>query len=138
MTWAFQAEAAATTDNSPTLAQPTVTVFMARGFIPYSIEIGQDYPAFADEMANLLASGYNELLIDKFTRGAGTTEPTGILTALSANTNVRITLTTAGAIGAPDPYKVWAQLPQRFRNNANWLMSVDVNNKIRQLGTANV
>jgi len=138
VSWAFQAEAAAVTDNSPTLAQPTVTVFMARGFIPYSIEIGQDYPAFADEMANLLASGYNELLIDKFTRGAGTTEPTGIMTALSANTNVRITVTTAGQLGAPDPYKVWAQLPQRFRNNANWLMSVDVNNKIRQLGTANV
>ena len=138
VTWAFQAEAAAATDNSPTLAQPTVTIFMARGFIPYSIEIGQDYPAFADEMATLLASGYNELLIDKFTRGAGTTEPTGIMTALSANTNMRITVTTAGLIGAPDPYKVWAQVPQRFRNNANWLMSVDVNNKIRQLGTANV
>lgn len=138
VTWAFQAEAVATTDNSPVLAQPTVTVYMARGFIPYSIEIGQDYPAFAEEMSTLLASGYDELLVDKFTRGSGTNEPTGILTALSANTNVRVTLTTAGAIGAPDPYKVWQAVPQRFRRNANWLMAVDVNNKIRQLGTANV
>ena len=138
VTWAFQAEAAATTDNMAVLAQPSVTVFMARGFIPYSIEIGQDYPAFAEEMATLLAAGYDELLIDKFTRGAGTTEPTGILTALSANTNVRVVVQTGGALGALDPYKVWQAVPQRFRNNANWLMSVATNNSIRQLGTANV
>lgn len=140
VTWAFQAEGSAATDNSPTLAQPQVNVYMARGFLPYSIELGQDYPGFADEMATLLASGYDELLVDKFTRGAGTGsgEPTGILTALSANTNVRVALTTAGALGAPDPYKVWQALPQRFRRGAAWLMSVATNDAIRQLGTANV
>lgn len=138
VTWQFQAEAATATDASPVLAQPSVTVFMARGLIPFSIEVGQDYPSFADEMATLLAAGYDELLVDKFTRGSGSNEPRGILTALSANTNVRITLTTSGSIGSPDPYKVWAALPQKFRRRANWLMSVDVNNKFRQLGTANV
>ena len=138
VTWAFQAEAAATNDNSPTLAQPTVTVYMARGFIPYSIEVGQDYPDFANQMATLLAAGYDELLVDKFTRGTGSGEPQGILTALSANTNTRVALTTSGTFGAPDPYKVWGALPQRFRRNANWLMSVITNNAFRQLGTANV
>lgn len=138
VTWAFQSEGVATTDNSPTLAQPSVTVFMARGFLPYSIEVGQDYPGFADEMSTLLAAGYDELLVDKFTRGAGGLEPQGILTALSANTNVRVTLTTAGVLGAPDPYKVWEALGQRFRRSASWLMSVNVNDAIRQLGTANV
>ena len=139
VTWAFQTEAAETTDNSPTLAQPTVRVHMARGLIPYSIEVGQDYPSFASEMAGLLAAGYDELLVDKFTRGSGTTEPWGILSALSANTNVRVTITTSGTtFGANDPYKVWQALPQKYRRNAAWLMSVDVNNKIRQIGTANV
>jgi HK97 family phage major capsid protein len=138
VTWAFQSEGVATTDNSPTLAQPTVPVYMARGFLPYSIEVGQDYPGFADEMSTLLSSGYDELLVDKFTRGAGGLEPQGILTALSANTNVRVAVTTAPTIGAPDPYKAWAALPQRYRRNASWLMSVDINNAIRQLGTANV
>lgn len=138
VTWAFQTEAAVTTDNSPTLAQPSVLVHMARGFIPYSLEIGQDYPAFADEMSTLLAEGYDELLIDKFTRGSGTGEPKGILTALSANTNVRVTVTTSGQIGSPDPYKVWGALGQRFRNRASWLMNVGVNNAIAQLGAANV
>ncbi len=141
VTWHFNyAEGSAVSDDSPTLAQPTVPVYMARGFLPYSIELGQDYPGFADEMATLLAAGYDELLVDKFTRGAGVSnlEPTGILTALSANTNVRVTQTTAGALGAPDPYKVWQALPQRFRRNAAWLMSVATNNAVRQFGTANV
>jgi HK97 family phage major capsid protein len=33
---------------------------------------------------------------------------------------------------------VWKALGQRFRRKASWLMSVDVNNKIRQIATANV
>jgi HK97 family phage major capsid protein len=138
VTWGFSPEAGATTDNAPTLAQPSITVFMARGFIPYSIEIGMDYPEFADEMAKLLASGYDELLVDKLTRGNGTTEPQGILTALSANTNVRVKVQTAAQFGANDPYSVWAALPQRFQRNANWLMSVATNNSVRKLATANV
>jgi HK97 family phage major capsid protein len=139
VTWTFQTEAAAATDASPSLAQPSVLVHMARGFIPYTIEVDQDYPGFASEMQTLLAEGYDELLVNKFTQGSGTGEPKGILTALSANTNVRVTIQTAGtAFSAGDPYKVWKALPQRFRRRAAWLMSVGVNNAIRQVGTANV
>ena len=141
VSWHFNyAEGSAVSDDSPTLAQPTVPVYMARGFLPYSIELGQDYPGFADEMATLLSAGYDELLVNKFTAGAGSgsLEPLGILTGLSANTNVRVALTTGGTMGAGDPYKVWQALPQRFRRKASWLMSVATNNQIRQLGTANV
>lgn len=138
VSWSFDTEATEVSDDAPTSAQPTVTVHMARGFLPYSIELGQDYPGFADEMSTLLSAGYDELLVDKFTRGSGTGEPQGILTALSANTNVRVRVTTAGALGGNDPYKVWEVLPQRFRRAASWLMSVNVNDAIRQIGTANV
>lgn len=138
VTWSFDAEGSAVSDDSPTLAQPVVNVFTARGFIPYSIEVGQDYPGFADEMQTLLASGYDELLVNKFTNGSGTGEPNGLITALSANTNVRVAVAAAGSLTQSDPYKVWKALPQRFRRNASWLMNVGVNNAIRQLGTANV
>jgi HK97 family phage major capsid protein len=139
VSWSFDTEAAAVSDDSPTLAQPSVLVHMARGFIPFSIELGQDYPSFAEEMSRLLAEGYDELLVDKFTRGSGSGEPTGILTALSANTNVRVRVQTAGTnFGANDPYSVWKALPQKYRRRASWLMSVGVNNAIRQVGTANV
>jgi HK97 family phage major capsid protein len=139
VSWSFDSEAAAVSDDMATLAQPTVTVFMARGFIPFSIEIGQDYPGFAAEMQSLLSAGYDELLVDKFTRGSGTGEPKGILTCLSANTNVRVrAATNVGAISASDPYNLWQAVPQRNRRNASWLMNVSLNNAIRQLGTANV
>ena len=138
VTWAFQTEAAATTDIATAVAQPSVYVHMARGFIPYSIEIGQDYPGFASEMSNLLAAGYDELLVDKFTQGSGTGEPKGILTAISATSADRVKVTTGGSIGAPDPYLVWKALPQKYRRNASWLMSIGVNNAIRQIGAANV
>jgi HK97 family phage major capsid protein len=139
VTWSFDAEASAVSDDSPTLAQPAVTVFMARGFIPYSIEVGQDYPGFADEMATLLAEGYDELLVDKFSRGSGSGEPQGIITALDADTTSEVLLTTAGAFGEVDVYNTWKALPQRFRNRrAAWMMSVGVNNAVRRFGTANV
>lgn len=137
VSWSFQAEAAEVGDNSPTLAQPEVEVHMARGFIPYSLEVGSDYPGFAEEMGRLLAEGYDELLVDKFSRGSGTGEPKGILTALDANTNVEVKTASGSALADGDVYKVWKSLPQRFRRGASWVMSVDVNNKIRQLGTAN-
>jgi HK97 family phage major capsid protein len=103
VTWAFQTEAAPTTDNSPVLAQPSVLVHMARGFIPYSIEVGMDYPGFASEMSTLLAQGYDELLVQKFTNGSGTGEPKGILTAISATAGDRVVVGTPGSIVAGDP-----------------------------------
>ena len=55
VSWAYQAEGSTVADDSPTLAQPTVTTYMARGFIPYSIEVGQDYVGFAEEISMLLS-----------------------------------------------------------------------------------
>gem|GEM_PF-1078408 len=139
VSWSFDAENVEVSDDSPALAQPVVTAYMARGFIPYSIEVGQDYPGFASEMQTLLAEGYDELLVDKFTRGTGTGEPQGVLTILSATAGNRVAIQTSGAnFGPNDPYTVWKALGQRFRRKASWLMSVDVNNKLRQIATANV
>lgn len=138
VTWAFQAEGSEVTDDSPTLDQPTVPLFTARGFIPYSIEIGMDYPMFAAEMSRLLSEGYDELLVEKFSVGAGSTEPTGIITALDAVAASEVTSTTDGGFGQEDIYKVWKALPQKYRRRASWMMSVDYNNRIRQFGTANV
>jgi HK97 family phage major capsid protein len=139
VSWSFDSEGVEASDDSPTLAQPVVTVHMARGLIPYTIEVGQDYPGFASEMSRLLAEGYDELLVDKFTRGTGTGEPQGILTVLSATAGARVGVQTSGSnFGPNDPYAVWKALGQRFRRKASWMMSVDVNNKIRQIATANV
>jgi HK97 family phage major capsid protein len=56
------------------------------------------------------------------------------VTVLSANAASRIAVTTSGAFGAVDLYKVWTALPIRFRSNAGWLSSTDAQNKIRAFG----
>jgi HK97 family phage major capsid protein len=137
VSWSFDAEGATVSDDSPTLAQPSVTVVMARGFIPYSIEVEQDYAGFQAEMSKLLAEGYDELLSDKLARGSGSGEPRGVITALDANTNVEVVVTTDGAFGSEDIFKVWKALPERFRANANWVMSVDVANRVKQFESGN-
>lgn len=139
VSWQFSAEAAATTDNSPTLAQPSVTTRRADGFIPFSIEVGMDYPGFAMEMSALLNEGYDELLAHKLTTGtSGSNEPIGLITRLDATTTIEREVATAGTIAAADIYALWDLLPVRFRRNRDrcaWMSSTDVQNSIRQLGT---
>lgn len=135
VSWSWDDEAEEVSDDSPTLAQPAVPVHTARGFVPFSIEIGQDYPSFANEVAGLLSEGYGELTAAAFATGSGTGEPTGIFTALDSNTNVEVVVTTDGAFGAPDISKVWIALPDRAKPKATWLMSEDVKERVRIFGT---
>ena len=128
VTWSYDSEASEVSDDSATLAQPTVTTYKAAGFIPYSLEIGMDYPGFAEEMRRLLDAGYVDLVAKQSMTG---TTPVGIFTALDANTNVEVVVTTDGAFGAVDLLKVWGELPERYRSRATWVMSTDVENEIR-------
>lgn len=138
-TWTFRAEATATTDGSPTIAGPSVPTHRADGVIKFSLEAGMDIPMFNENMTMILNEGYSEIVVDKLTRGSGSDEPTGIETALDANTNVEVASTTAGVIGAGDLNGLWAALPIRYRNPANrdrqaWMTHTQVNGRIQQLG----
>ena len=139
VSWSYDAEATAVSDDAPTLAQPSVKVHTARGFIPYSIEIGQDYPGFAAEMARLLAEGYDELQASSFAVGSGdaSNQPTGIITSLDANTNVEVAVTTSGQFAGADINKVWAALPDRYKANATFVMSHSVGNAVASFGNGN-
>lgn len=139
VSWSHDAEAEEVSDDSATLAQPAVNIHAARGFIPYSIEIGQDYPSFAEEMSKLLMEGYDELQAADFATGAGdgSNAPFGILTALDANTNVEVVTTTDGSFGGADIQKVWAALPDRYKSNATWVMSHAVGNDVAAFGNSN-
>lgn len=132
--WSFDGEATEVSDDSSTFAQPSVPTYMARGFIPFSIQIGQDYPGLAGELQRLLSVGYQDLLASKLATGSGS-EPTGIFTALDANTNVEVVVTSDGVFQAADIDKVWAALPERFRARSSWFMNVDVENEIRAFGS---
>lgn len=135
MTWSYSTEGTEVSDNSPSLAQPQVRVHMPKGFLPYSIEVSQDYPGFATEFGRLIDSGYNDLLATKTMVGSGTNEPFGAFVALSNATSVQ-TPTTDGSFGGADIFKTWNALPERFRTNATWVMSVNVQSAIRQFAAS--
>jgi HK97 family phage major capsid protein len=137
VTWSYDTEGSAVSDDSPTLAQPIVEVHEARGWIPYSIRVGQDYPGFADEMSTLLMAGYDELQAQSFATGSGSDQPFGIITALDANTNVEVAVTTDGAFGGVDINAAWGALPDRWKANATWVMAHDVGNEVATFGNGN-
>ncbi|MCP2284874.1 phage major capsid protein, HK97 family [Promicromonospora umidemergens] len=136
VSWSYDAEATAVSDDSPTLTNPSVPVHMARGFVPYSIELGQDYPGFALEISPLLAMGYDELQAESFATGTGVGQPTGILTALDANPASEVAVITNDALVAADISKVWNALPDRWKQAATWVMSQAVGTDIAGWGDA--
>lgn len=136
--WSFQAEGAEVADSSPPFGQPSIPNWMARGFIPISIEAMADEQNVAQEVGRLLANGKMDLEGLKFIQGSGLNEPTGLMTALGISGNASSTIQTAsaGVFALSDLYTLQGSLPAHYRPNASWLANNLIYNKIRQFDTA--
>ncbi len=110
----WYAEHAEVSDDSPTLAQPTIPVHRGSSFIPFSFKFGMDAPNALAELQKLLLDGADRLMSTAYTTGTGTGQPTGIITALAGTASV-ITPTTAEAFAAADIYKLIEALPPRWQ-----------------------
>lgn len=128
------AEGDEATDNAPTLAQPTVTPTRVQGFVPFSIEIDQDWPAMRSEITTMLGEAKAEEESTAFALGDGTgNNPSGIVATLDSDSHVD----AAGeGVAVGDLYAVEEALPPRFRGRARWLANRSIYNKVRQLDTA--
>jgi HK97 family phage major capsid protein len=121
-------------NDAPTLGAPTIVPERADSWIPFSMEIGQDWSGLQAEMARELQDAKDDLEAVKFTDGLGATrgEPEGIL--VGATTTV---LTTGGeAVAAADAYALEEAVPPRFRQMSKWVANRAFYNKIRQLDSA--
>ncbi|GMU79752.1 MAG: hypothetical protein AMXMBFR46_25420 [Acidimicrobiia bacterium] len=136
VTASYDAELAEVSDDSPTLAQPSVPVHTGRAFVGASIEMVQDAADLDAQVMRLFVDARDTLEGAKFMLGSGTGEPRGIFTALDANTNVEITSTTAATIGLVDLQTVYRSVPSRFRPRATWLMNPLYGLAIQGLGVA--
>jgi HK97 family phage major capsid protein len=136
--WSFQPEAAEVSDAAPPFGQPSIPNWMARGFIPISIEAMADEQNVAQEVGRLLANGKMDLEGLKFIQGSGINEPTGIMTSLGISGNAGSTVLTAsaGTFALADLYSLQGSLPAHYRPNASWLANNLIYNKIRQFDTA--
>jgi HK97 family phage major capsid protein len=134
ITAAYAAEATQASDNAPTLAQPDIIVEKAQAFVPFSIELGEDWDQLQAAMAQDLSDAKDDLEATKFALGAGhgSTEPKGIITAATATT----TAGGSGAFAIADLYKVFEALPARYRPRAQWVSNLFTIDKVRQFDTA--
>jgi HK97 family phage major capsid protein len=133
VTAAYAVEGTEASDNSPTLAQPSMFMQRAQCFVPVSIELTQDWGAIQAELAMLIQDAKDDLEATKFTTGTGTNEPTGLITGA--------TTTVTGGGGAAtfviaDLYALEQSLGPRFRPRAVVLGNRFAFNKIRQFDTA--
>ncbi len=85
-------------------------------------------------MQRLIAEAFDEAEGTAFWTGSGSGEPQGIITALDANTNTEVSVTTSGTYGLPDVYALHKALPARFRRNASWAANIDVLDETRRFG----
>jgi HK97 family phage major capsid protein len=131
VTAAYAAEATETTDNAPTLAQPTISTERAQAFIPFSIEIDMDWGGLREEMSQLLQDAKDVLEAAKFINGTGTNEPFGVI--------VGATNTVAAATGQTftlaNLYALRAALPPRYRPRGVFMGDLLIADRIRQFDT---
>jgi len=138
VSWSFQPEGSEVGDNAPNFGQPSIPNYMARGFVPISIEAMADEQNIAQEIGRLLANGKMDLEGVKFVAGSGIGEPTGLMTALGQSSNSASVTNTVGAgvFALSDLYSLQGSLPAHYRMGASWLANNLIYNKIRQFDLA--
>ena len=127
------AEGTEATDNAPTLVQPTATVTKAHAFVPFSIEISEDWEAIQGEMARMIQQGKDEEEGTAFVTGSGAgVNPQGFVTG-TTNT---VAASTGLTVTAANLYALEAALPARFRPNESFVANRGIYNVVRGIDTA--
>ena len=126
------AENAQAAEKTPTLAAVPIPVYKAAAFTPFSYEVGMDVVNFQQELAKVLVDAADSLCATGYTTGGGTTEPTGVITAITAtDTNG----SGSEAIIAADALTLQAGLPARFSPRAAFMAHIGIINALAALET---
>jgi HK97 family phage major capsid protein len=135
VSWSFDAEASAVSDDTPTFAGPAITIRTARGFVPISLEAYQDAANVTTQVGRLLAQGKDDLEATVFVTGAaGSNQPIGIVTSLIGSGAV-VNSTTTDTFAVADVYKIYNALPARYRSRAAWLSNNAIYSTVRGFDT---
>lgn len=122
-----------TTDNSPTLAQPTVTPSRVDVFIPFSINIENSWAGMQGDLAALIQDAKDQEEVSSFTNGTAVApSPNGLLNGATAVVSTAATATFASA----DIDAAENALGARFRQRAVWMGSRQIYNKLRHFDSA--
>lgn len=121
VTASWDAEGVEVSDDSPTLAQPSVPTHKAAAFVAASIEATMD-TNIQQQVAALFVDAKERLEATAFLDGTGTGQPTGIITSLGAGQ--KVATTTADTLVSADVTKALLALPSRWQPNASQIASL--------------
>ena len=107
-------------ESNPTFAQPEVDVFKGSAYLTASFEVTQDTNVVS-QLGMLLTDAKDQMEADAFAVGVGSTQPTGVVTAVAADSGSIVAPNTPGVYGVEDVYNVKGALPPRYRSNASWV-----------------
>lgn len=127
------AELQEVSDASFKLEQPEVTVTRVQGFVPFSIEIDQDWNGLRSEITRMLVDAKGREENESFVLGDGNNrQPLGVIGGLPAESLVPVGATFDSA----DIYAMESELAPRWRQNAKWLANKSTYNTVRQFAEA--
>ena len=137
----FKTEGDEAADASPTVTGVDVPVYFADASVKASYELAMDTD-IAAQLSGLFADAFKQQEDRVFVLGAGSTEPFGAITRLSATTASRVSATTAGTFttaSGVDVFKLRDQVPVRFRQSPSvaWVSNIAIASVIQQIGMAN-
>lgn len=116
ITAAWAAEAAEASDNAPTIAQTTITPIRAQAFVPFSMEIGADWPQMEAEMRRLFLFARDNLELTGFVTGNGSNQPLGVVYDLYTNYSGQVvTSATTDVFARADLTSLIQKVAARYR-----------------------
>jgi HK97 family phage major capsid protein len=130
----WYADEAQISDDSPALLQPSITCRKAAAFVPVSFELFEDSD-IQDQISKVLLDSKTVEEARVFTLGNGTTEPKGLITAISA-VGGSVIATATNVLATGDAYANQNALPARWRANAKFAANLSIINGFRQLPQA--
>lgn len=133
-----QAEAAEANDNSFALTQPTVRAQRVQGFVPFSIEIDQDWGGLRSEITRMLADAKAREEHYSFAVGSGTLPFAEGFVTNASTLSAGSPSATADGLKAKLPAALYAleeALDPRWRANATFVANKAIYNLIRQVDT---
>lgn len=135
-TASWDAELTEVSDDTPPVAPAQVPVYSAKALIMASIESFEDITGLASDVQMMLADAKDRLEAVAHATGSGSSQPTGIFTALAGTSSVVTSAHDAAGTLLADLQKLRRQLPVRWRSRGTWLMNPTFLGYVQALGTA--
>lgn len=135
-TASWDGELTEVSDDTPAIGNAQIPVYSAKSLIQASIESFEDIANLPQDVQMLLQDSRVRLEAAAHITGSGSGQPTGIFTALDANTNVELQLTTGHTWTLADLQRVANSLGDRWTDPALWLLHPTFLGEIQALGTA--